>query len=144
MFPNIKTTLAGYANYKGYGLLAFLLHRITGLGTLFFLTIHVLTTSSVYFYPQGYNKIIGIFRWPPVMFAEIILVFCVIYHGVNGLRIAYLDLFKPDLWKKASAKKSVIYTLMIAIVLWIPPAAVMGYNMFHFGLSLFGKVEFFP
>lgn len=141
MFPNIKTTLAGYTNYKGYGLLAFLLHRITGLGTLFFLTLHVLTTSSVYFYPQVYNKIIGIFRWPPVMFAEIILVFCVIYHGVNGLRIAYFDLFTNKLRKETSAKKSFIYTLVIAIILWIPPATVMGYNLLKYGLGLFGSID---
>ena len=43
------STLGGYAAYKGgKGFWAFLLHRITGLGTLLFLTVHITMTSMVY------------------------------------------------------------------------------------------------
>ena len=79
-----------------------------------------------------------IFQWPVVMLAEIILVFCVIYHGANGLRIAYIDLFKPHLLVERSSTKAVRTTLIVAIVLWLPTAAVMGYNLLKHGLGLFG------
>jgi len=37
------STLSGYASYKGgRGFLSFILHRITGLGTLLFLSIHII------------------------------------------------------------------------------------------------------
>ncbi len=132
-------TLSGYAAYKGgSGFLAFLLHRITGLGTLLFLTVHILMTSMVYIYAPLYTKLVEAFMWPPVMLAEIVLVFCVIYHGANGLRIAYIDLFKPHLLQERSSTKAVRTTLIVAIVLWLPTAAVMGYNLLKHGLGLFG------
>jgi succinate dehydrogenase / fumarate reductase, cytochrome b subunit len=138
MQSKLKSTLSGYATYKGgQGLYVFLLHRITGLGTLFFLSFHILTTASVYFFPSAYNRFIEVFRWPPVMLAEIILVFCVIYHGTNGLRIAYIDLFKPELWEARRTHKAVVTTLVAAVLLWLPAAAVMGYNLLKYGLGLF-------
>jgi succinate dehydrogenase / fumarate reductase cytochrome b subunit len=138
MQPKFISTLSGYATYKGgQGLYVFLLHRITGLGTLLFLSLHILTTASVYFFPSVYNRFIEVFRWPPVMVAEIILVFCVIYHGTNGLRIAYLDLFKPELWEARRSNKAVVTTLVVAILLWLPAAAVMSYNLLKYGFGLF-------
>src|SRR5450759_5773006 len=85
----LKTTLAGYARYQGReGHLGFLLHRITGLGTLLFLAIHILDSSLVYFNPTLYMEGIAIYRSTLFGVGEVILVFCVFYHGVNGLRIA--------------------------------------------------------
>jgi len=139
MLSRFRSTLSGYATYSARGgLLPFLLHRITGLGTLIFLTIHITTTASVYFSPSFYNRFITVFRSPVFMLGEIVLVFCVIFHGANGLRIAYFDLFKPELWKKPSFQKTTRATLLIALVLWLPAAAVMGYNLLKTGFGLFG------
>lgn len=133
------STLSGYASYKGgRGCLSFILHRITGLGTLLFLTVHITMTSMVYIYAPLYTRLIEIFQWPLIMLAEIILVFCVIYHGANGLRIAYIDLFKPQLLQQRNSTKAMLTTLVIAIVLWLPAAGVMGYNMLKYGFGLFG------
>ncbi len=133
------STLSGYASYKGgRGFLSFILHRITGLGTLLFLTVHITMTSMVYIYAPLYIRLIEIFQWPLIMLAEIILVFCVIYHGANGLRIAYIDLFKPQLLQQRNSTKAMLTTLVIAIVLWLPAAGVMGYNMLKYGFGLFG------
>jgi succinate dehydrogenase / fumarate reductase cytochrome b subunit len=133
------STLAGYARYKGgQGFTSFLLHRITGLGTLIFLTVHITMTSLVYIYSPLYTRLVAIFQWPVVMLAEIILVFCVIYHGANGLRIAYIDLFKPSLLQERNSTRAMVTTLVIAVVLWLPAAGVMGYNMLKHGFGLFG------
>ena len=132
-------TLSGYASYKGgQGFLSFILHRITGLGTLLFLSVHITMTSMVYIYSPLYNRLIEIFQWPLVMLAEIILVFCVIYHGANGLRIAYIDLFKPHLLQQRNSTRAMVTTLVIAILLWLPAAGVMGYNLLKHGFGLFG------
>lgn len=139
MSANFRATLSGYAFYKGReGFLAFILHRITGLGTLFFLTLHITSTATVYFAPQWYDKLIIIFRWPLIMFLEIILVFCVIYHGVNGLRIAYFDLIKPKMYQSKSWKISVRSTMLLAFLLWLPLATIMSYNLLKYGLGMFG------
>ena len=139
MLSRFRSTLSGYATYSARGgLVPFLLHRITGLGTLIFLTIHITTTASVYFSPSFYNRFLTIFRTPAFMLGEIALVFCVIFHGVNGLRIAFFDLFKPDLWQKQSFLKTTRFTLAITLVLWLPAAVAMAYSMLKVGFGLFG------
>ncbi len=135
----LKTTLSGYATYRGReGHISFLIHRITGLGTLLFLAIHIVDTAFVYFKPEWYEHAIELYRSVPFMIGEIGLVFSLIFHGINGLRIAYFDLFKPKMWGIEPSRKSVIVTLVVSTILWIPPALVMGYNLLHHGFGLFG------
>lgn len=140
MQSRFRATLSGYATYSARGgLFPFLLHRITGLGTLIFLTIHITTTASVYFYPSLHDRFLTVFHSPLFMLGEIVLVFCVIFHGVNGLRIAYFDLFKPNLWKKPSFQKITRHTLAIDLLLWLPTAGVMGYHLLKVGFGLLGR-----
>jgi succinate dehydrogenase / fumarate reductase cytochrome b subunit len=135
---SIKTTVNGYVRYKGReGQLSFLLHRITGLGTLLFLTIHILDTSTVFFFPELYNHGIEIYRTTLFGVGEIILIFCVIYHGVNGLRIAIFDWF-PNLWTIESARKWSLSTLGLAIILWLPVLVIMSRNILIHNYGLFG------
>jgi succinate dehydrogenase / fumarate reductase cytochrome b subunit len=124
---SVKLNVVGLARYRGReGQLSFLLHRLTGLGTLLFLSIHILDTATVYFYPSLYEHAIDLYRTTPMMIGEIILVFSVIYHGVNGARIAIFDLFFPHLWNIETQRRSAVWTIAIAIVLWLPAAFLMG------------------
>lgn len=52
MLDNVKITLSGYAKYRGDGHIAFIMHRIAGLATLIFLTLHIATTATVFFCPS--------------------------------------------------------------------------------------------
>jgi len=123
---SFKTALSGYVRYRGReGHIAFVLHRLTGLGTLLFLLLHILDTATVYFAPALYEHAINLYRSTPFMLGEIALVFSVIYHGVNGLRIAYFDKFKPEQWAIERERPSVMITLGAAIVLWLPAAVIM-------------------
>jgi succinate dehydrogenase / fumarate reductase, cytochrome b subunit len=111
------------------GMIAFLLHRLSGLATLLFLTIHILDTSTVYFFPSLYNDAIALYRAPAFMLGEIGLVAGVIYHGVNGCRIAVFDLFFPAAWRKDLEKRSVWITLAFTTLFWLPAALLMGQNL---------------
>ncbi len=133
-----KVAFEGYTRYRGReGQWSFLLHRITGLGTLLFLTIHILDTATVYFYPSLYFEAIQIYRTTLFGIAEVFLVFCVFFHGVNGLRLAYFDLFAPRNWEISPERQSVWVTLGITLVLWVPAAVFMLRNLlFHnFGIG---------
>lgn len=133
----VKLNVTGLATYRGReGHLSFLLHRLTGLGTLLFLAIHILDTATVFFFPSLYNHAIGLYRTTPLMLGEIVLVFAVIYHGVNGSRIALFDLFFPGRWNKETERKTALWVLGIAILLWLPAAFIMGRNIlvYNFGL----------
>jgi succinate dehydrogenase / fumarate reductase, cytochrome b subunit len=125
----LKATLSGSVRYRGQeGQLSFILHRLTGLGTLLFLTIHILDTATVYFAPNLYDHAIAIYQSTPFMIGEIILVFSVLFHGANGLRIAFFDLF-PHYWQEPSQRRAFYITLTLAILLWLPAAFIMGRNL---------------
>lgn len=139
---SLKNTATGYLSYRGKeGHLAFLLHRFTGLGTLLFLIIHILDTSTVYFYPSLYEHAIELYRSTPFMIGEIGLVFAVIYHGVNGIRIAATDLWMAKRWSIRAQEMGVRGTLAISILLWLPAAYLMLKSMLehNFGIVLFGS-----
>ena len=141
----LKNTVKGYATYMGReGHYAFLLHRLTGLGVLLFLIIHILDTSTVYFFPSLYEHAIAIYRSTPFMLGEIGLVFAVIYHGVNGLRIAVTDLWMPGRWNIAQQRKSVRLTLVVATMLWGPAALWMFISMLkhNHGIDIIAMLPF--
>jgi succinate dehydrogenase / fumarate reductase cytochrome b subunit len=138
MTDNITTTIRGYLGYRGKGHYAFLMHRISGLATFIFLTLHIATTSTVFLAPDWYTALIRIFRNPIVMVAEIFMAFFVVYHGVNGFRIAYNDLFHHELWAKASTRRALAYVFITTFLLWLPALGIMGYNLLKSSLGLFG------
>ena len=80
--------------YKGQGpFLTFILHRIGGMGMAIFITVHILATLV-----EGRGWAIGdvlcdIYISP---FFQIFMIFCVLFHAINGLRITILELF-PNL-----------------------------------------------
>jgi succinate dehydrogenase / fumarate reductase cytochrome b subunit len=136
---SLKTTLQGYVGYRGReGQLSFMLHRITGLGVLLFLAIHIVDTSFVYFAPQLYDDVINIYRSTVFGLGEVGLVFCLFFHGVNGVRVAYLDIFKPKGWVRTSEQKSIIITLIITLVLFIPSAFWMLRSLLIHNFGMFG------
>ncbi|MCS7251603.1 MAG: succinate dehydrogenase, cytochrome b556 subunit [Anaerolineae bacterium] len=104
---------------------AWVANRIAGLGTLLFLTIHILDTSLVYFAPDLYNHTLSLYRHPLFGIGEIILVGMVLWHGLNGLRIAASD-FRPHLWAPHHQARMILGTFAIFLALYIPAAVIMG------------------
>jgi succinate dehydrogenase / fumarate reductase cytochrome b subunit len=138
MLNQSKTPFSGFTKYRNPGQLAFILHRIAGLAVFGYLTLHILTTSTVFFAPAWYDRLIEIFRNPFIMIIEMILSFFVVFHGVNGLRLAYIDLFRPDLWSKRSTYKFRTITFVVTILLWLPALGIMGYDFLKYGLGWIG------
>jgi len=103
---------------------------------LLFLIVHILDTSTVYFFPELYAEAIAVYRSTPFLIGEIFLVFSVIFHGVNGARIAIFDLFLTDRWHTKPQRNSALWTLVISIVLWLPAAFIMARNLiiYNFGV----------
>ena len=77
--------------YKGQGpFLTYILHRIGGMGMAIFITIHILAT---FVEGRGWkiSDVIGDIYISP--FFQIFIIFCVLFHAINGMRITILDLF---------------------------------------------------
>lgn len=127
---SLKTTLKGYVGYRGReGQWSFLLHRITGLGVLLFLAIHIVDTAFVYFAPALYSDVIELYRTTIFGIGEVGLVFSLFFHGINGLRIAYLDIVKPTKWNIEDQRRSALIALIVTLVLFIPSAVWMLRNL---------------
>ena len=87
-------TLFGYR--VSWAQLAWLGHRASGLGVLFYLFLHIVETSTVLFGPDVYNAAVGIFKNLPARLGEVLLMAALIYHALNGLRVIAMD-FWPSL-----------------------------------------------
>lgn len=126
MFKNIISGVSGYIRYRGGAPHhSFVMHRISGLGTLVFLSMHILLESTAYFAPHLYDKLNSGLRNPIALVAEIFMAFLVIFHGVNGYRIAYFDLFHPEHWAYPTGPRSARATWIISFALWLPSLAIM-------------------
>lgn len=126
----LSQTVQSALRYRGgEHQLSYIGHRISGLGTLLFLSIHILDTSTVYFFPSLYEHAIAIYRSTGMMMGEMLLVVAVIAHGVNGLRIAFSDFF-PRLWQEAPQRTAFWWVVAVSAVLSAPAVFFMGRNVY--------------
>jgi len=125
----VSTFMQGLLYRGREGHWSYIGHRLAGLGTLFFLAVHILDTSTVYFFPNLYSHAIDIYRSTPFMLGEILLVAAVIFHGINGLKIILYDLF-PNWWTKTSERQSFWRVAGLTVVLWVPAAYMMGRSLY--------------
>ena len=106
--------------YKGgVGQWSWALHRITGVGVLVFLCLHILDTSLIILGPAHYNKIIAIYRIPVFRVMEVGLFACVLFHALNGVRIILID-FWEDLTR---FQRQLFYVELTGFVLIMLPVA---------------------
>src|SRR5689334_13113074 len=78
--------------YRGQsGHWSWLLHRITGLGVLLFLLVHIVDITLIGFGPKVYNDAVAIFSYGPIRFVSLALIASVLFHGLNGIRIILID-----------------------------------------------------
>src|SRR5258708_16860515 len=91
--------------YKGQsGMLAWLFHRITGLGVLLFLLVHIVDISLLGFGPKVYNEGISLFAIGIVRFISLALIAAVLYHAFNGVRIILIDF-----WPKGAPSPRIMF-----------------------------------
>ncbi|WP_236796797.1 succinate dehydrogenase, cytochrome b556 subunit [Amycolatopsis sp. GM8] len=107
--------------YRGDpGMWSWVLHRITGVLTFFFLFVHVLDTSLVRVSPETYDSVIETYKTPIVNLLEVGLVGAVLYHALNGIRIMLVDF-----WSKGPKyQKPMLWTIVVVWVVVMVPAAI--------------------
>jgi len=79
--------------YQGRsGQWAFLTHRITGFLVFFFLLLHIVDVALVA-RPELYDEVHELYGNVMLRLFEVGLLFALVYHSLNGLRIVMLDFF---------------------------------------------------
>ncbi|MDT3397450.1 succinate dehydrogenase, cytochrome b556 subunit [Streptomyces sp. B1866] len=80
--------------YRGReGMWSWVAHRVTGVLIFFFLFVHVLDTSLVRVSPDAYDDVVATYKHPVVNVMEYGLVAAILFHALNGLRVAAVDLW---------------------------------------------------
>ena len=112
----------------GIGQWSWALHRLTGIGVLIFLCLHILDTSLVVLGPEHYNAVIQLYRIPLFRVMEVGLFAAVLFHALNGVRIILID-FWVDLTrfhKPLFLLQMAIFFLVMIPVGWIMLSHVFG------------------
>ncbi|MCY0899556.1 MAG: succinate dehydrogenase, cytochrome b556 subunit [Firmicutes bacterium] len=76
------------------GVLAWWLHRLTGLLIVAYLYFHLIVLSSVVWPggPRAFNRMVHDLTTPPFILADLALFAVILYHALNGIRIILMDL----------------------------------------------------
>ncbi|WP_040788731.1 succinate dehydrogenase, cytochrome b556 subunit [Nocardia paucivorans] len=105
--------------YRGDpGMWSWALHRITGVTVFFFLFVHVLDTALVRVSPTTYDEALEIYKTPVVALMEMGLVFCVLFHALNGVRVILIDF-----WSQGPRyQKQMLWGILGLLVVLLVPA----------------------
>jgi succinate dehydrogenase / fumarate reductase cytochrome b subunit len=106
----------------GEGQLAWILHRVTGVGVFLFLLAHIVDTALIGWGPEVYNTVMAIYHKPLFKVGEAILAGMVLYHALNGIRITVLDL-----WEELTRFHRQLFYVEVALflVIFVPAAYIM-------------------
>jgi succinate dehydrogenase / fumarate reductase cytochrome b subunit len=115
--------------YRGReGQIAWMLHRVTGLGVFLFLALHIVDIFLMSFGPDIFETLLFIYH---KFVFKLTIVFGLylglLYHGLNGIRVVTID-FWPEMVKR----QAVLWRIQIVVfaLLYIPSAVVMLSAMF--------------
>jgi succinate dehydrogenase / fumarate reductase, cytochrome b subunit len=100
------------------GMWAFVLHRITGLGLVFYILLHtILMGGSLLSGKEDFDATLSVLMGNPVFeVLDIMLLGAVLYHGFNGIRILLFDM---GIGISISSQKNIFRIFMgAAAILW--------------------------
>jgi len=115
--------------YRGReGQIAWMLHRVTGVGVFLFLALHIANIFLMAFPSDAFNSVLVLYH--NVLF-KLLTVFGlylgVLYHALNGIRVMIVDF-----WPGAGKYQAPLWRVQMAIFVlaFVPSAAVMLARMF--------------
>ncbi|HET8655688.1 MAG TPA: succinate dehydrogenase, cytochrome b556 subunit [Longimicrobiaceae bacterium] len=115
--------------YRGrVGMWTWILHRVTGLGVLLFLIMHVVDTGLLIWSPDFYDHALSLYKNPVFRFGELFVFFGVLYHATNGLRIIIQDFWPYVMQRQRQMAWGVAIIVAVAMipVTWIMVAPIFG------------------
>jgi succinate dehydrogenase / fumarate reductase cytochrome b subunit len=112
----------------GEGQIAWMLHRVTGIGVFLFLAIHIVNIFLMWFPPGVFNSVLFLYHSVPFKLLSIFgLYFGLLYHAINGIRVIIVDV-----WPAAGRYQVPLWRVQIVIflIIYVPSAAILLARMF--------------
>lgn len=88
-----QTGLQGLGYQGGGSMLSWLLNRISGLGILVFVSLHILASYDMHVLATGGDLGTAINTIYESLPFQIFIYFCLLFHTLHGLRVVLLDLW---------------------------------------------------
>lgn len=112
------------------GTLAWILHRLSGLGLIFYLLLHIWVIHHLVGGQKSFDEIMELFNNPLFKFLEIGLIGVILYHLFNGLRVTLIDM------GLLVERQKLLFA--VAVVLWLVSWFAIGAVM----VNRFGGLPF--
>ena len=103
------------------------LHRLAGVGILLFLSLHIVDIFLLAFGEEVFNELLVIYTAPWARVLEVFLLFGVLFHALNGLRIIVQD-FSPR--AMLAQRRLVQVELTVFAIVFLPLAFLMVRPLF--------------
>ncbi len=126
----INALRVGYSvlRYRGgIGQWAWAVNRVAGLGVLLFLALHIFDIFLAGFGPALFNELLFLYKGPLVRVLDLFLLFGLLYHGINGLRLTLMD-FKPSMAQYNATLFNV--QIVLFLLIYVPAAIAMAYEFY--------------
>jgi succinate dehydrogenase / fumarate reductase, cytochrome b subunit len=114
--------LGGRSDFGELGRLAFVAHRLTGFGIFAFLSLHILDVGLYSVSHRLYDDVQHLYGTAPLRVFECGLLFAILFHTGNGLRLLAVDLLATS---PARARQLLWAVIGIAAVVGIPGSALI-------------------
>ncbi len=105
---------------RGVGSWAFALNRLTGLGLSLYLFLHLGVLSILLQGDSAWNDFVTLVKSPFFLILDVFLLFGLIFHGLNGIRVALVGLgFVTEKQKSLFWGVMVLGILLLFIASWL-------------------------
>jgi succinate dehydrogenase / fumarate reductase cytochrome b subunit len=124
---NRETANVGAGNWRGVGMWAWLLHRVSGLVLVAYLFAHIIVISQAQKGSATFDKLFKTLESPLFVVLDLVLLGAVLYHMMNGIRVLFFDV------GVAIRKQKRLFAVVIGIGIVV--LAVFAVVSFNFILS---------
>src|SRR5687768_16787804 len=98
---------------------AFIFHRISGLALTFYLFVHIWALSSLKHGRAAFQAEMDLFTTFPFKVLEWVLAFAVMFHALNGARIALVDLAQGAKYHKTLLMAVYIVSFILVVLMGV-------------------------
>ena len=118
-----KAPLRSWFDVRGRSIstLAFALNRLTAIGLTVYLFLHLSVLSLLVRGPESWDSFVALAKHPLFLLLDVVLLFGVVYHMANGIRVALVGMGIGH-----PRHKTMFYVLVgIALVLFVVGAVLI-------------------
>ena len=116
--PAQRRGVVGWFDPRGrrLGGLAFIVNRLSGLGLVLYLYMHLMILSLLVQGPSAWDTFVDIALSPPVLVFDVVLLVGMLIHGLNGIRVGLVGLGLVASRQKALFIAAMVIAAFVAFV----------------------------